>query len=58
MTMSAPHNEQPSENNPKQDGRIPWERPILRRLAANEAQNGTNRGNDGSGGGAGRADPS
>jgi hypothetical protein len=35
------------------DHRAPWERPALRRLAANEAQGGGNPGNDGKGGGSG-----
>ena len=35
------------------DPRALWERPALRRLAANEAQGGGNPGNDGKGGGSG-----
>jgi len=35
------------------DRRALWERPALRRLAANEAQGGANPGNDGKGGGSG-----
>jgi hypothetical protein len=36
-----------------ESARAPWERPALRRLAANEARGGTNPGNDGKGGGSG-----
>jgi len=37
----------------KQNNRARWERPVLRRLAANEAQNGGAPCNDGAGGGCG-----
>ena len=36
-----------------EDKRALWERPALRRLAANEARGGENPGNDGKGGGSG-----
>jgi len=48
-----------STDNPKpledrsDEGRALWERPALRRLAANEARGGGNPGNDGKGGGSG-----
>jgi hypothetical protein len=35
------------------DSLASWERPVLRRLAADEARGGINPGNDGKGGGSG-----
>jgi hypothetical protein len=42
-----------NSNQDKMDARALWERPALRRLAANEARGGDNPGNDGKGGGSG-----
>ncbi len=39
--------------NQDNDHRAEWERPALRRLAANKAEGGGNPGNDGKGGGSG-----
>jgi len=40
-------------SNQDKDSRALWERPVLRRLAANEARGGDLPGNDGKGGGSG-----
>jgi hypothetical protein len=49
--MSSENSE--GKNRRKDENRATWERPALRRLAANEAQGGINPGNDGKGGGSG-----
>jgi hypothetical protein len=41
------------EDKQSNDRRAPWERPALRRLAANLAEGGGNPGNDGQGKGGG-----
>jgi len=47
------NNDSSKEQAQIRDGHRQWERPELRRLAANEAQGGGNPGNDGSGQGQG-----
>jgi hypothetical protein len=46
-------NSKPSDSRTAEDHRAVWERPALKRLAANEARGGDNPGNDGKGGGSG-----
>jgi hypothetical protein len=54
--MSSENHARPSRNKeqtPSGDNRAPWERPSLRRLAANQAEQGPRPCNDGAGQGCG-----